>query len=110
MQKRFFDYDPFTDTTQWFYYDELTDTSYLESIQGEDTLNAQVEASKTLQNDDSYTRKGMKNDMLHYAHIPDHVLMKWHADGINISDRKELFKQVNKPEYSYLKTTRLVHR
>jgi hypothetical protein len=36
--------------------------------------------------------------------------MDWFAKGVDIKDRKELIKWVNKPEYAYLKTTSMVHR
>lgn len=110
MSRRLLDYDRFSGLTQYFHYDELTDETTIETVQDEGRLNREVDASRSLQNDEDYTRKGMKNDMLHYAHIPDGVLMAWFAQGIDIKDRKELIRMVNKPEYSYLKTTRLIHK
>lgn len=108
--KRLLDYDPFTGLIQYIHHDELTDTTTIETVQDSAQLNKEVEASKDLQNDASYTQNGMKNDMLHYAHIPSGVLMDWFAKGVDIKDRKELIKWVNKPEYAYLKTTSMVHR
>lgn len=110
MSRRLLDYDKFTGMTQYFHYDDLTDETHIETVQDSAQLNKEVDASRSLQNDEDYTRNGMKNDMLHYAHIPSGVLMEWHAQGIDIKDRKELIKMVNKPEYAYLKTTNLVHR
>lgn len=110
MDKRFLDYDPFTGLMQYIYYDSLTDETHIETTQTSSQLNKELEASKELKNDEEYTRKGMKDDMLHYAHIPSGVLMEWFAKGVDIKDRKELIKMVNKPEYAYLKTTNLVHR
>lgn len=108
--KRLLEHDSFTGLTQYIHYDELTDETHIETVQDSTRLNAEVEASRSLQNDEDYTRKGMKNDMLHYAHIPSGVLMEWFAQGVDINDRKALIKMVNKPEYAYLKTTNLVHR
>ena len=110
MDKRLLDYDPFTGLIQYHHYDEMTDESHIETVQTHHQLNKELEATKELKNDENYTRKGMKNDMLHYAHIPAGVLHDWHAMGVNINDRKELIRMVNKPEYAYLKTTTLVHR
>jgi hypothetical protein len=110
MQKRFLDYDPFTGLIQHIHYDDLTDETHIETTQDSQRLNAEVDASKSLQNDEDYTKQGMKNEMLHYAHIPSGILMEWFAMGVDIKDRKELIKMVNKPEYAYLKTTNLVHR
>lgn len=108
--KRLLEHDSFTGLTQYIHYDELTDETHIETVQDETRLNAELDASRSLQNDDDYTRKGMKAEMLHYAHIPSGVLMEWHSKGIDINDRKTLIKMVNKPEYSYLKTTRLIHK
>lgn len=110
MDKRLLNYDEFTGLMTYHHYDELTDESHIETIQTDFQLNRELEAAKELKNDDTYTRKGMKDEMLHYAHIPSGVLMEWYAKGIDIKDRKELLKMVNKPEYAYLKTTTLVHR
>lgn len=107
MEKRLLDYDPITGVTQYFHFDELTNETHIETVQD---ASREVEQSRALQNDDDYTRRGMKNDMLHYAHIPDGVLMQWFGMGIDIKDRKELIKMVNKPEWSYLKTTRMMHK
>ena len=108
MSKRLLDIDPVTKIASWFEYDDLTDDTTISYTGGD--LDAQVEASKDLQNDDEYTRKGMKNDALHYAHIPDMILLKWKFEGVDITNKKELFRKVNEPEYSYLKTTKLVHK
>lgn len=110
MDKRFLDYDPFTGLAQYIHYDAATDETHIETVQDATRLNNEVDASKSLQNDDDYTKAGLKNEMLHYAHIPAGVLMNWFALGIDINDRKTLIKMVNKPEYSYLKTTRLLHK
>lgn len=106
MEKRLFDYDPLTGVKQFFYYDEDTDETHIQTVQD---VSHELEASKALAKDESYTRKGMKNDMLHYAHVPDGVLMQWMGMGVDIKDTKELIKMVNKPEWQYLKTTTLKH-
>jgi hypothetical protein len=108
MTKRLLSYDDFTKISTWFNYDPLTDETTL-SYTGGDTEN-HVEASKSLQNDESYTRNGMKNEMLHYAHIPPSILMKWAILGVDVDDQQALFAMVNKPEYAYLKTTNMVHK
>jgi hypothetical protein len=108
--KRLLDYDPFTGLIQWIHYDESTDETTIETVQDEKQLNKELEATASLRNDSSYTQQGMKNDMLHYAHIPSEVLLKWHSEGIDIKNRKELFRMVNSPDYANLKTTSMVHR
>jgi len=107
MTRRLLEHDKFSGVTTYFHYDELTDTTRLEHV---GDVSAELEASKQLQNDEDYTRKCMKNDSLHYAHIPDAVLLQWHGQGIDIRDQKALFAMVDKPEWSYLKTTKMKHR
>lgn len=108
MDKRLLDYDPVTNICSWFTYDDATDETTISYTGG--LAKQQAEVSQALKNDDAYTRKGMKNDMVHYAHITDDMLIRWHCMGINIKDTKELFRMVNKPEYAKLKTTNIVHK
>ena len=101
------EHDKWSGITTYFDYDPLTDTTTLKHVG--DVTN-QIEASKTLQNDAEYTKKQLKQDQLHYAHIPDAILLQWHGMGVNIKDSQALFEMVNKPEWSYLKTTTLHHK
>lgn len=103
---RFLDKDPFTGLTTWFEYDSLTDTTTLYT-EGETEGN--VEWSKALQNDEDYSKKGMKKEFWHYAHIPAALLHKWMAEGLDINDSKALFAKVNHPDFAYLKTTTKKH-
>ena len=66
MDKRLLDYDPFTGLIQYIHHDDLTDTTTIETVQDTAQLNKEVEASKDLQNDSSYTQQGMKN-VTHHA-------------------------------------------
>lgn len=108
MAKQFFNYDPDTNITTWHEYFADTDETILSYTGG--FAKSEAEASQTLKNDEDYTRKGMKKDMVHYAHISDEQLLKWHIEGINIKDTSELFRMVNKPEFSKLKTTTIYHK
>jgi hypothetical protein len=110
MTRRLLDYDNFTATATYHHYDESTDTSIIETVQDTDQIERELDATQSFRNDEEYTKQGMKNDVLHYAHIPTGVLMQWFTQGVNINDNKELFKMVNKPEYAYLKTTTMKHK
>lgn len=110
MDKRLLDYDPFTGLIQHIYYDETTNETHIETTQDAASLNAGLEMAKALKNDEDYTKKGLKDEALHYAWIPPSVIMKWLAEGMDINDKKAMIKKVNTPEYAYLKTTNLVHR
>lgn len=98
---------------EWFHYD-VNQAKHAEErkwgIEYEfDMPTAELEASKTLQNDPEHWKQGVKNEMVHYAHVPDAVLLKWHVMGVNINDPRECIKMVNKPEWRYLKCVEKVH-
>jgi len=106
LQERLFEVDPLTgiktfisfgDKGEWQFRYEFPD------IQNE------IDISKSLQNDPDHWKKGVKNDVVHYAHIPDPILLKWHCEGVDIRDNKALFEMVNKPEWSYLKCVDKIH-
>jgi hypothetical protein len=94
--------DPLTGITRWMQYDPMTDT-LTEKAEADTTQN--LEHSNSLRNDEDYWKKGVKNEMAHYAHIPNILLEKWANEGVDINDNQALFDMVNKPEYAYLKTT-----
>lgn len=72
-----------------------------------------IDANKRAQNAPELTRKGIKKDMIHYASIPNTVILKWRqelgVDVFNHDHRKKVFSLLNDPEYKYLKTTTLNH-
>ena len=98
--------DPFTGIVRWVEYDPLTDELH-ESAMADAEPN--LEYSKALRNDEEYWKHGVKNEMAHYAHIPNILLEQWANKGVNINDVDELIKMVNKPEYAYLRTTTKRH-
>lgn len=98
--------DPISGISRWMDYDPLTDTT---TEHAEQYIGHEVEASKQLQNDPEYWKKGVKDEMAHYCHIPAIILEKWALMGVDINDTESLVKMVNKPEYSYLKTTTARH-
>ena len=65
--------------------------------------------ARNLSNSDGYTKDGMKKGFWHYCHIPNSVLTKWAAMGVDISRAEALIEMVNKPEWRYLKTTSKTH-
>lgn len=74
-----------------------------------DSVRPELEASKELAKNDEHWDAGVKKEMVHYAHIPDAVLFKWHCEGIDIKDNKALLAMVNKREWAYLKNTTKHH-
>ncbi len=66
-----------------------------------------------LQNNDSYTKKGIKEDFWHYATIPTVVEMEWlNKYGVSLDNpdhKKKVFELLNHPDYRNLKTTSKKH-
>ena len=99
---RFLGKDQFTGISRFGHHDTLTG-QWTEKAEADTT--ADIDFSRNLANDDDYWKKGVKDEMAHYAHIPNILLEKWHNEGVDINDNQALFKMVNKPEYAYLRTT-----
>ena len=91
---------------RWVEYDPLT--KELHEGATADT-SANLEFSRGLQNDEDYWKQGVKNEMAHYAHIPNILLEQWMRMGVDVNDTDALIAMVNKPEYSYLRTTTKRH-
>jgi len=76
-------------------------------------VSSLIDANKRLQNNESLTRKGIKNDLIHYASIPNGLILKWKqelgVDVFNKEHRKKVFALLNHPDYKYLKTTTIMH-
>lgn len=105
--RRLISQDPLTGISRWVEYDADTDTL---TEYSEQDVTRELEASKYLQNDPDYWKNGVKDEMAHYAHIPNILLEKWMREGVDITDNAALFAMVNKPEYAYLKVTTAYHR
>lgn len=106
--ERLFDIDPITGTRTYFSSEgkNLDDWTFRYEFT---SVAPELEASKALQNDDDHWKDGVKEGMIHYAHIPDSLLLKWHTEGVNIQNNAELFAKVNAREYSYLKCVDKIH-
>jgi hypothetical protein len=112
MGKKLLGHDPETGVTEYFHYDETSDTSYVETVQD---VSGILDANKNLQNNDDYTRHGMKEEMWHYASIPIIVQMQWLKEyGMENwpmlpQNKKLLFRLLNSPDYQYLRCTPKIH-
>ena len=111
MAKRIVDYDPYLGVTTYFDYDAATDTTIVGSEQDVSLL---LDRNKTLQNDESHTKAGIKKGWWMYASYPAVIIQKWLNEyGVNVFDEnhsKRVFELTNRPEYRYLKTTTKMHR
>ena len=110
--KRILSSDKASGITEIFHYDHMTGDVHIETRQDVTKI---LETNKALQNDESYWKHGVKNDMAHFAHIPDIVQLQWinkyglENDPMRKGNEKLLFKLLNSPEYRYLKTTNKIH-
>ena len=111
MGKRIVDYDPMTGVTTTFDYDHSTDKTI---IGYEQDVSLLLDANKALQNDEEYSKKGIKDGWWHYASYPAIIIEKWMTEyGVNVFDKdhkKKVLELTNRPEYRYLKTTTKMHR
>lgn len=108
--KRLVDYDPLNRISTHFEYDELTDTTTLTRSQDSSPI---LEWNKALQNNEDYSKQGIKDSMWHYAQIPTMLIEKWlleeGLDVFNKNHAQRLFRKLNDPEFRHLKTTTKTH-
>jgi hypothetical protein len=110
--KKVLDHDTFTGVTEIFHYDEMTGDVHIESRQDVEPI---LDQNKALQNDDEYSKNGIKNEMWHFASIPIIVQLKWineyglENDPMRKGNEKLLFRLLNSPEWRYLKATNKIH-
>jgi hypothetical protein len=102
------DYNPLTGESCYMHF---SGDSF--RIINEQNVTPIIDANKRLANNESLTRKGIKKDLLHYACVPNIVILKWKqelgVDLFNRAHRKKVFSLLNSPEYKYLKTTTITH-
>lgn len=109
MTKRILDYDAATLTTTFHEFDPITDVTTITEVQD---IEPYLRRSEYFRKDDDYTKKGIQNEMWHYASIPNAIVSKMLAeDGIDVfskAQEKEVLKLLN-TKYQYLKHTRKRH-
>ena len=104
--------DEYEDVKQLFHYDFATGVTTIETIQRVDGL---LDANRKLADDEERTRRGIKDEMWHYASIPIVVQEQWlreygHANWPMLpGNEKLLLRLLNSPEWKYLKTTNGLH-
>jgi hypothetical protein len=64
-------------------------------------------------NDPEYSKKGIKNDMWHYACVPNIIIERWMLEhGVNLFDKNHeaaVWRLINSPEYRRFKLTEKIH-
>ncbi len=109
MAKQVLEHDPLTGITTWFEY-TAEDKMLITETQD---VSAILEHNQTLRNNEDYSKRGIKDDMWHYARVPLTVMMDIKTRfGVDLMakkvDWKSAFKIINR-EYPYLKTTTKTH-
>ena len=111
MAKRVLEYDPLTGITTSVDYVPESDTTVVYREQND--VNLILDGNKVLQNDDQFTKDGIRDGWWKYATIPNIVIEKWlnehGVDVYNKDHQKAVYRLLNRPEYRYLKTTVKMH-
>lgn len=91
-------------------------TSYMEVQPGDNTfrivhsqdISAALEANRQMQNDDDLKREGIKKGWQPVANIPDIIVTRWLAEGIDVFNKDHwpaVMRKLRDPEYRYLRVT-----
>lgn len=107
--KRILSRNPYNGITEIFHHDPVTDVTTIETVQD---VEAALNETKRRANDTDYTRAGMKKGWLHYAYLPDIVILqlktKYNLNVFSKEDSKAVFRVINR-DYPHLKTTAMRH-
>jgi hypothetical protein len=107
MSKRVIDYNPLTgeSASMEFRGDQMV-------ITHEQDVTSIIERAKAWAKKEEKTAYGIKNDLWHYARVPNIVILemkqKYGVDFYDPNDRPKVFALLNS-EYSYCKTTHKNH-
>lgn len=98
MEKRLFDVDPFTGATQYFYHDEDTDETVIETVQDVDLI---LEANKDSFN--SIDEKARWGDGKMIARIPLNLYYDLKQKGV-VDDEAAFRRWLNDSENRFFRT------
>lgn len=108
MTRRLLDYNPATGETCWYDYSHHEDKMVITHSQDVEGI-LDFAHGKALSN---ATAKGIKNDMWHYARVPNSIILemkqKHGVDFFDKNDAKRMFHLLN-TEYKRFKTTDKKH-
>jgi hypothetical protein len=109
MTKRLLDFNPVTGERMYFEYSHSDDKMV---ISHEQDVQSALDYSHAKAADTDLTRKGIKNDLWHYARVPNIVIMemkeKHGVEFFNKNHSKRVFELLN-TEYKHCKTTDKTH-
>ena len=104
MSRRFFDYDPVFDMTDYYHYDHSSDKYTIETVQDVQPI---IDFNKRQWNDgDGYTPS---REMKKIATIPLNIVQLWKEKyGIDIYNKNHaagIKRLLNDPDWRYLRTS-----
>lgn len=103
------DYNPLTGERVLLNYDRHTEQLVMTH---EQDVSRVIDVAKEMAADGNRTKKGIKNDLWHYAKVPNIVIMemkqKHGVDFFDKNDAKRVFRLLN-TEYKWCKTTDKTH-
>lgn len=103
--KRLIDFDPFTGIETWHELDHAEKKTRIYYVPTRDETPT-VDYCKAIANDGDVWKRGVKEDWVPYAHIPNSLMLKWHIEeGVPLYDAYEYNRRANRPEYNALKLT-----
>jgi len=107
--KQLIDVDPLSKIETWHHYDPITDETTIQEIQDVDPW---LKQAKELKKDEDYSKRGIKNNLWHYATIPNSVITKLAVEhGVDVfnKDHTKKVMQLLNTEFPALKVTRGFH-
>lgn len=109
MTKRLLDFNPLSGEAVHFQYEAHTDRMTITHSQD---VSGHIDMAHEMAVNDGYSAHGIKNDMWHYAHVPNSVILemkqKHGVDFFDKNDSKRVFRLLN-TEYKRFKTTAKNH-
>lgn len=71
-------------------------------------ITAALEFNKRAQNDDAFKRETIRKGWQPVANIPDIIVVKWLAEGIDVFNKEHwpaVMRKLRDPDYRHLRTT-----
>ncbi len=111
--KRLLKRNPLTTEAVYIDFNAATNSTILTHEQDADHVQLILDANKEAANDHDKSTRQIKNDILHYARIPNIVWYQWYVetgqDLYKRENKRELFRRINSREYRDCKMTDRVH-
>jgi hypothetical protein len=105
MTRELIDHDPLTGVSTWF---EPLEEEGKFLVHHTQDVEAALERNVRLYNEPEYKRTGIKREWMHYAHIPDVVVLQWMKEGIDVfnpNHAEAVKRKLRDPQFRRLRTT-----